>query len=162
MEPSPTSAKRNSSASCRCENNLNSMETRTQLNPIRDGAAFPRRSLPSSPASAARPFTRSKPATTFRTPPSLCSSRRFLRFASRICSRWSPSSRPLEADYVDLLNSDAARKGQPVQICRVGAHSIGVVSSTQPLMLPVADGVIVETSKHRSRRAAFRRRDRRC
>ncbi|HML17096.1 MAG TPA: substrate-binding domain-containing protein [Bryobacteraceae bacterium] len=51
---------------------------------------------------------------------------------------------------VDLLNAEAARKGQPVQICRVGTHSIGVVSAAQPLMLPVADGVIVETQKNRA------------
>jgi putative molybdopterin biosynthesis protein len=51
---------------------------------------------------------------------------------------------------VDLLNPDDARKGQPVQICRVGTHTIGVVSAAQPLMLPVADGVIVDTSKHRA------------
>lgn len=51
---------------------------------------------------------------------------------------------------VDLLNAEAVRKGQPVQICRVGAHSIGVISGAQPLMLPIADGIIVETSKHRA------------
>jgi putative molybdopterin biosynthesis protein len=57
---------------------------------------------------------------------------------------------PTRPVSVDLLNPEAAHKGQPVQICRVGTHSIGVVSTAQPLMLPVADGVIVETSRQRA------------
>jgi len=58
-----------------------------------------------------------------------------------------PPSKPVS---VDLLNPDSARKGQPVQICRVGTHTIGVVSAAQPLMLPIADGVIIDTSKQRA------------
>ncbi len=49
---------------------------------------------------------------------------------------------------VDLLNNDknAARKGQPVQLCRIGKRTVGVAALPQPLMLPMADGVIVETA----------------
>jgi molybdopterin molybdotransferase/putative molybdopterin biosynthesis protein len=54
---------------------------------------------------------------------------------------------------VDLLSSQSeARKGQPVQLCRIGKRTIGVAADPQPLMLPMADGVIVESSE-RGRRA---------
>jgi molybdate-binding protein/DNA-binding XRE family transcriptional regulator len=49
---------------------------------------------------------------------------------------------------VDLISApEQARKGQPVQLCRVGKRTIGVSADPQPLMLPMADGVIVETPK---------------
>ena len=55
---------------------------------------------------------------------------------------------------VDLLpGTEAARKGQPVQLCRVGKHTIGVSADPQPLMLPEADGVIVETAKRSQNQA---------
>lgn len=48
---------------------------------------------------------------------------------------------------VDLLATQGgARKGQPVQLCRIGKRTIGVSAAPQPLMLPMADGVIVESS----------------
>lgn len=62
----------------------------------------------------------------------------------------SEATAPPRPVTVDLLNAAGARKGQPVQICRVGTHSVGVVSAPQPLMLPLADGVIVETSRERA------------
>src|SRR5579863_5716538 len=44
---------------------------------------------------------------------------------------------------VDLLsNQGGAKKGQPVQLCRIGKRTIGVAAMPQPLMLPMADGVI--------------------
>ena len=48
---------------------------------------------------------------------------------------------------VDLLNSEAPRKGQPVQLCRVGKHLIGVPALPQPV-LPMADGIVVDAGKH--------------
>jgi len=53
---------------------------------------------------------------------------------------------------VELLPGGAglegdARRGQPVQLCRVGKQIIGISADPQPLMLPLADGVIVETAK---------------
>jgi molybdate-binding protein/DNA-binding XRE family transcriptional regulator len=54
---------------------------------------------------------------------------------------------------VDLIDAGrTARKGQPVQLCRVGKRMIGVSAMPQPVTLPVADGVIVETSR-RTRQA---------
>lgn len=51
---------------------------------------------------------------------------------------------------VDLLEgAEPARNGQPVQLCRVGKHTIGISADPQPLMLPMAHGVIVETAKRR-------------
>jgi putative molybdopterin biosynthesis protein len=47
---------------------------------------------------------------------------------------------------VDLLaGQGGARKGQLVQLCRVGKRTVGVSAMPQP-MLPMADGVIVESS----------------
>jgi putative molybdopterin biosynthesis protein len=48
---------------------------------------------------------------------------------------------------VDLIAGAAARKGQPVQLCRVGKRMVGVSALPQPVMLPLADGVIVDRSK---------------
>ena len=46
---------------------------------------------------------------------------------------------------VDLIsNQGGARKGQPVQLCRVGKRTVCVSAMPQPLF-PMADGVIVET-----------------
>jgi putative molybdopterin biosynthesis protein len=57
---------------------------------------------------------------------------------------------------VELLGgAGAARKGQPVQLCPVGKRLIGVPAFPQPLMLPMADGIVVETSR-RVRHAAVR------
>ena len=48
---------------------------------------------------------------------------------------------------VDLLDGhDAGRKGQPVQLCKVGKRMMAVSASAQPLMLPLADGVVVTNS----------------
>jgi putative molybdopterin biosynthesis protein len=50
---------------------------------------------------------------------------------------------------VDLIsNQGGAGKGQPVQLCRVGKRTVGVSALPQPL-LPMADGVIVESSTRR-------------
>lgn len=51
---------------------------------------------------------------------------------------------PLTVDLLD--GAEHARKGQPVQLCRVGQRRIGVSASSQPMGLPPADGVIVQTS----------------
>ncbi len=58
-----------------------------------------------------------------------------------------PPARPvlLTVDLID--GAQTARKGQPVQLCRVGKRMIGVSAIPQPVTLPVADGVIVESSK---------------
>ena len=49
---------------------------------------------------------------------------------------------------VDLLGpAGPLRKGQPVRICQVGKRLIGVSAASQPAMLPLADGVVVESSK---------------
>jgi hypothetical protein len=49
---------------------------------------------------------------------------------------------------VDLIGPvEPLRKSQPVRICRVGKQLIGVSAGSQPAMLPMADGVVVETSK---------------
>ncbi|HEV2687444.1 MAG TPA: substrate-binding domain-containing protein, partial [Bryobacteraceae bacterium] len=51
---------------------------------------------------------------------------------------------------VELLSGqDPARKGQPVQLCVVGKHTVAVSADPQPLMLPMADGVILESAKRR-------------
>jgi len=49
---------------------------------------------------------------------------------------------------VDLVaTSEAVHKGQPVQLCRVGKRMVGVSAMPQPVMLPMADGVIIESSR---------------
>src|ERR1700680_4859046 len=49
---------------------------------------------------------------------------------------------------VDLLSSQGgARKGQPVQLCGIGNRTVGVAALPQPLMLPMADGVIVDNAR---------------
>ena len=55
---------------------------------------------------------------------------------------------------VEMLGG-AARKGQPVQLCPVGKRLIGVPAVPQPLMLPMADGIVVE-SLRRARQASVR------
>ena len=51
---------------------------------------------------------------------------------------------------VELIGGPPApRKGQPVQLCVVGKRTLGVAADPQPLMLPMADGVIVESSKRK-------------
>ncbi|MGH9558080.1 MAG: substrate-binding domain-containing protein, partial [Bryobacteraceae bacterium] len=48
---------------------------------------------------------------------------------------------------LDLLDPVMARKGQPVRLCRVGKRTVGVTAIPQMLMLPLADGVIVDASR---------------
>jgi len=48
---------------------------------------------------------------------------------------------------VDLLASESARKGQPIQLCRVGKRMIGVSANPQQPVLPLADGVLVDNVK---------------
>ncbi len=48
---------------------------------------------------------------------------------------------------VDLIAAGPVRKGQAVQLCRVGKRMIGVAAVPQPVMLPLADGVVVDNSK---------------
>ena len=47
---------------------------------------------------------------------------------------------------VDLIGGEPARKGQGVRICQVGKRMIGISAASQAAMLPMADGVIVESS----------------
>jgi len=57
---------------------------------------------------------------------------------------------------VEMLGgAGTARKGQPVQLCPVGKRLIGVPAVPQPLMLPMADGIVVESSR-RARQASVR------
>lgn len=57
----------------------------------------------------------------------------------------SDSPQVPEPIAVDLLGTNGTiRAGQPVQLCRVGNRTVGVSAVPQPLMLPIADGVIVE------------------
>ncbi len=56
---------------------------------------------------------------------------------------------------VDLLDADSARKGQPVQLCRVGKRMMAVSATSQPLMLPMADGVVLECQKQRAEVQVF-------
>ena len=57
---------------------------------------------------------------------------------------------------VELLSSRSGCKGQPVQLCRVGKRMIGVSADPQPLMLPLADGVIVESTRRAAHQAKVR------
>ena len=54
---------------------------------------------------------------------------------------------PVMADLI--ADSDADRKGQPVQLCRVGKRMMAVSTTPQQITLPLADGVIVESSKRK-------------
>src|SRR5216684_4408121 len=56
-------------------------------------------------------------------------------------------SKPVSADLID---DAAARKGQPVQICRVGKRLAAVSATPQTVLLPMADGIVVEGSKSKS------------
>ena len=56
---------------------------------------------------------------------------------------------------VDLLDGDSARKGQAVQLCRVGKRMMGVPAVAQPMMLPMADGVVLECQKDRAEVQVF-------
>jgi putative molybdopterin biosynthesis protein len=54
---------------------------------------------------------------------------------------------------VDLIGSpEHVRKGQPVRICRVGKRIIGVSADSQQVMLPLADGVIVQNDREEGKR----------
>ena len=55
----------------------------------------------------------------------------------------APAAPPLT---VELLASTSVSKGQPVQLCRVGRHTLAVPAVPQP-MLPMADGVVIEAGK---------------
>jgi putative molybdopterin biosynthesis protein len=57
----------------------------------------------------------------------------------------APPPKPLSVEI--LGGASGARKGQPVQICKVGKKWVGVAAASQPIMLPMADGVIVGASK---------------
>jgi putative molybdopterin biosynthesis protein len=57
----------------------------------------------------------------------------------------APPAKPISVEI--LGGTSATRKGQPVQICKVGKKWVGVAAASQPLMLPMADGVVVNTSK---------------
>ncbi len=60
----------------------------------------------------------------------------------------APAGAPLPPVTVELIGGpETPRKGQPVQLCKVGKRTLGVSADPQPLMLPMADGVIVENSK---------------
>ncbi len=48
---------------------------------------------------------------------------------------------------VDFITS--AHTGQPVQLCRVGSRMVGVASSPQHLMLPLADAIAVDRGRAR-------------
>ena len=50
---------------------------------------------------------------------------------------------------VEMISGERVRKGQAVQLCRVGQRTIGIVADPQPLMLPLADGVVVESLKRK-------------
>ncbi len=65
-----------------------------------------------------------------------------------------PPSPPVTVDL--LADSRSGRKGQPVQLCRVGKRMIGVSANPQPLTLPLADGVIVENPKRAAHQAKVR------
>jgi len=68
----------------------------------------------------------------------------------------SESVAPLPPIPVELLTaSEGARKGQPVQVCRVGKRMLGVSASTQSLGLPLADGVVVSASSRQARVQMF-------
>jgi molybdopterin molybdotransferase/putative molybdopterin biosynthesis protein len=62
---------------------------------------------------------------------------------------WEPAPPPKPMTVDMIATAEPARKGQPVQICRVGKRMIGVSVAAQPVMLPMADGVVVESSKRR-------------
>jgi len=47
---------------------------------------------------------------------------------------------------VELIGGlEPPRKGQPVQLCKVGKRTFGVSADPQPLTLPMADGLIVDS-----------------
>ena len=58
-----------------------------------------------------------------------------------------PASLPPPVTVELISGPEPARKGQPVQLCRVGKRTLGVPADPQPLMLPMADGVVLESSK---------------
>ena len=60
----------------------------------------------------------------------------------------TPAALPRAVPVHILGGAGVARQGQPVQLCRVGNRMMGVPAAPQPLMLPEADGVVVETSRH--------------
>src|SRR5437870_189402 len=60
---------------------------------------------------------------------------------------WEPSAPPTPLTVELISSAEPARKGQALQICRVGKRMIGVSAAAQPLMLPMADGVVVKSSK---------------
>ncbi|MDP8979464.1 MAG: helix-turn-helix domain-containing protein [Acidobacteriota bacterium] len=48
---------------------------------------------------------------------------------------------------VDLIGRAAAWKGQPVQVCQVGKRLAAVSATPQTVLLPMADGIVVESAK---------------
>ncbi len=57
----------------------------------------------------------------------------------------------LTADYEPLDPECPPLPGEPLQICRVSKHSIGVAASSFPAWLPMADGIADPDAKHANR-----------
>jgi putative molybdopterin biosynthesis protein len=49
---------------------------------------------------------------------------------------------PAESIAAEVLSSSPPAKGQPVRICQIGSHWVGVPVSASPYYLPEADGII--------------------
>jgi molybdate-binding protein/DNA-binding XRE family transcriptional regulator len=56
-----------------------------------------------------------------------------------------------ESLAVEVLSAAAPAKGQPVRICHIGSHWVGVPVSASPYYLPEADGVIKRTGRANGR-----------
>jgi putative molybdopterin biosynthesis protein len=54
----------------------------------------------------------------------------------------SAAPKPVAVDFIT-----PARRGEPVQLCRVGNRMIGVSSAPQTLTLPAADAIVVDSTK---------------
>src|ERR1019366_4890272 len=50
-------------------------------------------------------------------------------------------------DFIPLDDLAPPSPGEPIQICRVGRHNIGVTPTVFPAYLPVADGIVCEPGR---------------
>ncbi len=60
--------------------------------------------------------------------------------------RQGPEASP-ESMNAEVLSAEKPAKGQPVRICQMGTHWVGVPVSASPYFMPEADGVIKRTSR---------------
>jgi putative molybdopterin biosynthesis protein len=61
------------------------------------------------------------------------------------------SQKPPESLAAEVLSPAAPAKGQPVRICQVGSHWVGIPVNASPYYMPEADGIVRRTGRTNGR-----------